>query len=99
MLESDLPARVGKAHDYLTGKLEALQSRQPLITGWRGKGLLLAVGLTRDVADRVTLSCLQKGLIVNNVRPNAVRLTPPLTVSNAELDEAVSILEKALASV
>ena len=42
------------------------------------------------------LDCLANGLIVNNVRPNAVRLAPPLTVSNEEVDEAVAILEKAI---
>jgi 4-aminobutyrate aminotransferase-like enzyme len=45
----------------------------------------------------VTLDCLANGLIVNNVRPNAVRLAPPLTVSEAEVDEAVGIIENAIA--
>jgi predicted acetylornithine/succinylornithine family transaminase len=99
MLDNDMPARVAKASSHLVGRLTELQKRQPAVTDVRGKGLLLAAGLDRDVADRVVLECLSNGLIANNVRPNAVRLTPPLTVSDAEMDEAVSILEKAIATV
>ncbi|MPZ48992.1 MAG: acetylornithine/succinylornithine family transaminase [Dehalococcoidia bacterium] len=98
MLENDMPARVARLSDYFFDKLETLQSSQPLISGVRGKGLLLAIGLTKDVAERVTMECLSNGLIVNNVRPNAVRLAPPLTVSEAEIDEAVAVIETALAS-
>ncbi len=97
MLDTDMPARVAAANAYLVGKLEGLKKRAPAITEVRGKGLLLAVGLDRDIAERVTLDCLEAGLIVNNVRPNAVRLAPPLTVSEAEVDEAVSIIERVLA--
>jgi acetylornithine/succinyldiaminopimelate/putrescine aminotransferase len=97
MLENDLSSRVEEAGAYLVGRLEALKQTVPLIAGVRGKGLLLAIGLTRDVAERVVLDCLQEGLVVNNVRPNAIRLAPALTVSDAEIDEAVAILEKTLA--
>ena len=96
MLETNMPARVEKLSAYFTSKLEGLRKSLPVVSGVRGKGLLLAVALERDIAERVTLDCLSAGLIVNNVRPNAVRLAPPLTVSEAELDEATTILEKAI---
>ena len=96
MLETDLPARVEKTGGYLWRKLESLKPKLPVVTGVRGKGLLLAVGLSSDLAEKVVLDCLANGLIVNNVRPNAVRLAPPLVVSEAECDEAVSILEGAI---
>ncbi len=96
MLDTDMPSRVAKTSAYLVGKLNALKARFPSITEVRGKGLLLAVGFDRDVAEKVVLDALSNGLIVNNVRPNAVRLAPPLTVSEAECDEAVSILEGAI---
>ena len=75
----------------------ALGEKYPLVTGCRGKGLLLAMTLTQDVADKVVLDCLQNGLIVNNVRPNAVRLAPPLTVENHEVDKALQVIENAVA--
>jgi acetylornithine/N-succinyldiaminopimelate aminotransferase len=96
MIETNLPARVEKMGGYLQTRLEGLSKAHPVVTGVRGKGLLLAMSLSSEIAERVTLDCLENGLIANNVRPNAVRLAPPLTVSEAECDEAVSIIEKAL---
>jgi acetylornithine/N-succinyldiaminopimelate aminotransferase len=97
MLESNLAARVEKVGDYVLQRLEGLAKTLPVVTGARGKGLLVAVSLSADIAERVVLDCLSNGLIVNNVRPNAVRLAPPLTVTNEEMDEGLSILEKAIA--
>ena len=62
----------------------------------RGKGLLLAVAFSGDIAEKDVLDCLSNGLIGNNVRPNAFRLAPPLTVSNEEIDEGLRILEAAI---
>ena len=47
--------------------------------------------------EEVVTACLERGLVVNNVTPTAVRLAPPLTVSEAETGEAVSILKEVLA--
>jgi acetylornithine aminotransferase/acetylornithine/N-succinyldiaminopimelate aminotransferase len=99
MLDNHLPAQVAKISDYLFDRLEGLQESRPLVSGLRGKGLLVGVSLKEDLAEKVTLECLNQGLIVNAVRPNIVRLTPPLTVSEAEVDEAVAILEKTLGRV
>ncbi len=97
MLENDMPSQVEKSSAYLIGKLEALAKTQPAISGVRGKGLLLALALNKDIAERVVLESMADGLIVNNVRPNAIRMAPSLTVTTAEIDQAVSILEKAVA--
>jgi acetylornithine/succinyldiaminopimelate/putrescine aminotransferase len=98
MIDNDMQSQVEKSSAYLVSKLEALKAKQPAITHIRGKGLLLAVGFANEIAEKVTLDCLANGLIGNNVRPNAFRLAPPLTVSNAEIDEAVAIIEKAVAA-
>ena len=44
-------------------------------------------------------ACRERGLLANNVRPNAVRLMPPLNVSDDEIDRACDILEAALLTV
>jgi acetylornithine/N-succinyldiaminopimelate aminotransferase len=99
MLDNDFPTLVANRSNYLVGKLEGLQKKHATkITGVRGKGLLLAVSFSGDIAEKVTLDCLHNGLIGNNVRPNAFRLAPPLTVSEGEIDEAVEIIDKAIAS-
>jgi predicted acetylornithine/succinylornithine family transaminase len=65
----------------------------------RGRGLLLAAALEGEVAGEVAARALAEGLIVNAVRPDAIRLTPPLTVSAAEVDTALDILSKAMVPV
>lgn len=64
----------------------------------RGRGLLLAAVLEEEIAVRVVDQSLRDGLIVNAVRPDAVRLTPPLTITGDEVEAAVEILAKAMAN-
>ncbi len=99
VIENDIPAKVAEDGRYLEQRLRDLEDRLDIVTGARGKGLLWAVALSRDAAQEVVLECLEHGLIVNNVQPNAVRLCPALTVSREELDEGLAILERALAQV
>ena len=59
----------------------------------RGAGLLLAVELAEGIESRaVYLRLLEKGLVTNAVTATALRLAPPLNVSSAEIDEAVSLI-------
>jgi len=99
VIEHDLPAKVGDDGTYLEQRLRGMEDRLDLVSEVRGKGLLWAVGLARDDAEQVTLACLERGLIVNNVRPNAVRMAPPLTITRQELDEGLAILERVLAEL
>jgi acetylornithine/N-succinyldiaminopimelate aminotransferase len=68
----------------------------PGVASVRGLGLLLAAELEARDSKEVTAACLERGLVVNNVTPTALRLAPPLTVSEAEIDEAVVILSEVL---
>ncbi|MDR7608104.1 MAG: acetylornithine transaminase [Armatimonadota bacterium] len=91
----DHAANVG---ERLQAQLRALASRQPAVSEVRGVGLLVAVDLKVEAAA-VEASCRQRGLLVNAVRPNTLRLCPPLVVSEEEVDRAVGILEEALEAV
>ncbi len=62
----------------------------------RGLGLLLAAELVERPAAEVTAGALERGLVVNAVTSTAVRLAPPLLVSEAEVDEALEILAEVL---
>ena len=67
----------------------------------RGVGLMIGVELpSKEIAQRVREQCLATGLIVLVCGPgeNVLRLIPPLTVSDDELDLGLSILEHALAA-
>ncbi len=98
MEEIDAPACAAARGATLTGLLEAL----PGVTGVRGLGLLLAAELDptalgdQKAAD-VARACLDAGLVVNGVTPTALRLAPPLTVTDDELAEGVAILGDVLA--
>jgi predicted acetylornithine/succinylornithine family transaminase len=65
----------------------------------RGKGLMLGVALAEGLDARVAAAhLLDQGLIVNAVDPATIRLLPPLTVSDDEIDEAVAMIADALAT-
>ena len=99
IIENEIPAKVAEDGRYLEQRLHGLEDRLDIVAGARGKGLMQAVELTEEAAAEVTQGCLERGLIVNNVRPNAVRLLPPLTVTREELDEGLDILERVLVEV
>jgi len=95
IMERDgLPARAEELGATLRQKLEAL----PQVTSVRGEGLILAAEIGPLDAKAVYTAALDAGLVVNAITPTALRLTPPLTVSPAEIDEAVAILADVLAA-
>ena len=96
MVEMDAPAVAAARGAELAAALGAL----PGVARVRGAGLLLAAVL-RDGRDAkpVAAEALRRGLVVNAVAPDALRLAPPLTVSSAEIAEAVAILAGVLAEV
>jgi len=99
MVEHDIPAQAARAGEYLRGKLTALKERHSFATDVRGMGLLLGFEMADDRSAAVVNECRVNGLLLNSVRPNTIRFMPPLTVSNCEMDEAVSILDAALSKV
>ena len=96
VIDEDLPAAARRASDRLVSRLRSMEDRLDVVNEVRGRGLLIAVGLTRDCSADVVDACRRRGLLVNNVRPNAIRLMPPLNVTDDELDRACDILEAAI---
>jgi len=85
-----------------TGALLATQLRaidSPLVGSVRGSGLWWGVQLTSDRAAEVVAAAARHGLLVNAVRPDVLRLAPPLVVTEAEVLAAVEALAGALAEV
>lgn len=67
----------------------------PLIEEIRGKGLMLALILKdKEMADRVILDCAKKGLILFWLlfEPRAVRISPPLTITNEEIEKGCGLI-------
>lgn len=93
MEAEDVRARARRAGEHLRSGLSAL----PGVRSVRGAGLLVAAEV--ESASEVVAAALGRGLVVNAVRPDSVRLAPSLLVTEAEVDEAVVLLGAALEDV
>ncbi len=96
VIDHDIPAQVKAKGERLMAKLRGLEDRHAVIREVRGRGLLCAVEFEADIAEEVVRAALGEGLLLNNLRPNVLRIAPPLTVSDAEIDEAVAALDRVL---
>ncbi len=94
-IEADgLLERADRLGRRITTAVEAL--RHPLVEGVRGSGLLLAVALRADIAAAVTAELADVGFLVNAVTPAALRLAPPLILTDEQADAFVAALPAAL---
>ncbi|MGI8881574.1 MAG: acetylornithine transaminase [Jatrophihabitans sp.] len=90
----DAVKRVG---EHLGHGLAALDS--PFITEVRGAGLWRAVALTGPNAPAIEAAARDRGLLVNAVQPDVIRLAPPLILTEADVDLALPLLQHALTEV
>jgi 4-aminobutyrate aminotransferase len=98
-------ARVGA---HALDRLGQMKQRHRLIGDVRGLGLLLGVELVldratkepaADAADAVLYACLERGLSFKTTMGNVLTLSPPLTITEGEMDQALDILEETIAEV
>ncbi|MGI9051281.1 MAG: aspartate aminotransferase family protein [Ilumatobacteraceae bacterium] len=92
MRRIDAPALAARQGATLAAALDAV----PGVAAVRGRGLLLAAELEGGDAARVQRELLALGLVTNAVTPTALRLTPPLTVADEEIAEAVAMIRQVL---
>jgi len=71
----------------------------PLVSHVRGDGLLLGIVLTAPVAATLEEALRERGVLVNAIGPEVIRLAPPLVLTDEEVSEFVAILVQALASL
>jgi 4-aminobutyrate aminotransferase / (S)-3-amino-2-methylpropionate transaminase / 5-aminovalerate transaminase len=86
------------------GRLDELAARHPAIGEVRGLGSMLAIELevkSGDEAKRVTVAAREQGLILLScgLYGNVIRLLPPLTASDEELERGLDILDSALGTL
>jgi 2,2-dialkylglycine decarboxylase (pyruvate) len=114
VLQDDLPARAARQGARLEGHLRELQARHEAVGDVRGLGLLWGVELVEERESRrpaealglaLSEECERRGLSINLVRggtggaANCLRMAPPLTISDGEVDLAAEILDASLAAV
>ena len=88
----DAPTRAREAGQRLTSAAMAL----PEVSGVRGLGLLLGIELEGLNAPAVAARCLAEGLVVNGVTPTAIRMAPPLNISDEHIAEGMALFGSVL---
>lgn len=93
MKAMDAPRLAREKGEYLSREM----SKFAQVDHVRGRGLLLGAQLVPGTETKdVVPALLGMGLIVNGVNATTIRLAPPITVSQSEMDEALSIMAKVL---
>ena len=85
---------VKRMGELLRRGIEALG--HPLVTGVRGAGLLLGVVLAAPVSGDLQAALLEAGFLTNAVRPDVLRLAPPLIISAEQIEALLAALPAAL---
>jgi acetylornithine/N-succinyldiaminopimelate aminotransferase len=96
ILENDVLGNVNRVGGILKRGLERLVTDHAMVASARGEGLLLAIDLTADRAADVVRLGIEEGVLLNATGPNTIRLAPPLTLTEAEAEEALHKLTRAL---
>ncbi|WP_010250944.1 aspartate aminotransferase family protein [Acetivibrio cellulolyticus] len=94
IIKSDLCNNAKLVGEYFIGQLNKLKEKYSFIKEIRGSGLLLAIGLHKEVANQIKDECMNKFLLVNAPNDSTIRFMPPLNISNTEVDETISILDE-----
>jgi 4-aminobutyrate aminotransferase len=105
LAESELAANAARVGDYLKQGLEELQGRYEQIGDVRGRGLMLGVEFIKSRATReparalsheVMEQAFKRGLLLLTCGTSTVRFCPPLVLTEAQVDEGLTIFEAAL---
>jgi acetylornithine/N-succinyldiaminopimelate aminotransferase len=94
IINNKIPAKAEALGKYFLGELEKLKSEFGFISDVRGMGLLLGMEFKNNIAEKLVLACLTKGLLINMVKPNMIRFMPPLIVEKDQIDKVISILRE-----
>ncbi len=105
VIENELLENATIAGSFAMKKLREMQNRHPTIGEVRGIGLMIGVEFVYDrqtkqhaddLRDRIVDLAFEKGLLTLGAGRNVIRISPPLSVRIAELEEGLAILEQAI---
>jgi 4-aminobutyrate aminotransferase len=105
LVEKEYAANAARVGGYFMARLGELKQRHTAIGEVRGKGLMIGMELVKDQATRTPAKDLcdalitrafHHGLLLLSCGTSTVRFMPPLLVSEAQVDEAIQLLEAAL---
>jgi len=106
--EERLWERAARLGNHAMKRFREMMDEHPLIGDVRGKGLMIGVDLVRDRETRepavkealkVDWRCWELGLVLIHFGRSVLRVAPPLTISEEELDQGIDIIEEAIRDV
>jgi acetylornithine/succinyldiaminopimelate/putrescine aminotransferase len=97
LAQNGLLEHVAKIGSYMERGLKAIASRQAAIKSVRGAGVMWGLDIDRPAAAVVD-AARERHLLVNRTSDTVIRLLPPYVITESEIDEALPLLEAAIAS-
>jgi 4-aminobutyrate aminotransferase len=106
--DDDLVANAAKVGNAALVRLNEIKATRPIVGDVRGQGLLIGIELVTDraaktpanaAAEKVMYRALEQGLSFKTTFGNVLTLTPPLTVTQAQMDRALDIVDDCLAAI
>lgn len=108
ILDNDLQKNADEVGGYLKDRLVKMAKDSPVVGEIRGRGLMLALemvgpdgGPNPPAAVRFMQACRERGVLVGKggIGANAIRISPPLTITREAAEEAANAFEEALAEI
>jgi len=96
IIEKDIPGNAARMGKYLMTRLNEMKAKHSSINDVRGIGLLIAIEFKEDIAGDVMKACLERGFMINLIKPNTLRVIPPLIIKRVEVEEGLGVLEEVL---
>jgi 4-aminobutyrate aminotransferase len=108
LIEREYRANAVKVGDYFMRRLRAFADKFAVVGEVRGKGLMIGVELVKDrigkepakkLCDALITRAYHNGLILLSCGQSTVRFMPPLMIGEADVDEAIALLDRSLTEV
>ncbi|MDR1205852.1 MAG: acetylornithine transaminase [Peptococcaceae bacterium] len=96
ILDENLSGAAEEKGNYIRKKLARMKEKYPVIQDIRVWGLMVGIQLSVE-GQAIVNRCLADFVIINCIQGNVLRLVPPLTISYEEIDQALAVIEKAVA--
>jgi L-lysine 6-transaminase len=98
--EDHLVENAGVVGDYLVKSMQKVAEKYPdKVTNVRGRGLMAAFDLPEDKRNAFRQEAFKNGLIIVGCGTRSMRFRPPLTLTKAEVDEGMNIIDRSLKAV
>lgn len=96
IIEEKLPQRAAEKGAILKKKIESIAARSTHVREVRGRGLFIGIEVKNGDAMKYCRMLLELGVLANDSHGHTIRISPPLIITDDEIDYLVERLEKIL---